>query len=67
VKSATDFQVYKEVANLSGLDVAFVQNSAVYHTKVINTFNEPIMLYFFTLVDVGKRKITSSYFLVHGL
>lgn len=33
VKSATDFQVYKEVANLSGLDFAFMQNVAVYHTK----------------------------------
>ncbi|KAI5081712.1 hypothetical protein GOP47_0001455 [Adiantum capillus-veneris] len=33
VKSATDFQVYKEVANLSGLDFAFMQNAAVYHTK----------------------------------
>lgn len=33
VKSATDFQVYKEVANLSGLDFAFMENVAVYHTK----------------------------------
>ncbi|KAL8533112.1 hypothetical protein ACS0TY_009384 [Phlomoides rotata] len=33
IKSATDFQVYKEVAGLSGLDFAFVDNTAVYHTK----------------------------------
>lgn len=34
IKSATDFQVYKEVAGLSGLDFAFADNTAVYHTKV---------------------------------
>lgn len=34
IKSATDFQVYTEVAGLSGLDFAFSDNSAVYHTKV---------------------------------
>ncbi|KAK6929195.1 Peptidase M28 [Dillenia turbinata] len=33
IKSATDFQVYKEVAGLSGLDFAFTDNGAVYHTK----------------------------------
>ncbi|KAM0002230.1 putative peptidase M28 [Helianthus debilis subsp. tardiflorus] len=33
VKSATDFQVYKEVAGLSGLDFAYADNTAVYHTK----------------------------------
>ncbi|KAJ7975066.1 Endoplasmic reticulum metallopeptidase 1 [Quillaja saponaria] len=33
IKSATDFQIYKEVAGLSGLDFAYVDNSAVYHTK----------------------------------
>ncbi|KAK7279652.1 hypothetical protein RJT34_24708 [Clitoria ternatea] len=33
IKSATDFQVYKEVGGLSGLDFAFVDNTAVYHTK----------------------------------
>ncbi|EOA19920.1 hypothetical protein CARUB_v10000170mg [Capsella rubella] len=33
IKSATDFQVYKEVAGLSGLDFAFADNTAVYHTK----------------------------------
>ncbi|XP_059628313.1 uncharacterized protein LOC132271067 isoform X2 [Cornus florida] len=33
IKSATDFQVYKEVAGLSGLDFAYLDNSAVYHTK----------------------------------
>ncbi|XP_047182011.1 endoplasmic reticulum metallopeptidase 1 isoform X2 [Vigna umbellata] len=33
IKSATDFQVYKEVAGLSGLDFAFLDNTAVYHTK----------------------------------
>ncbi|XP_004496279.1 uncharacterized protein [Cicer arietinum] len=33
IKSATDFQVYKDVAGLSGLDFAYVDNTAVYHTK----------------------------------
>ncbi|KAF8402754.1 hypothetical protein HHK36_010844 [Tetracentron sinense] len=33
IKSATDFQVYKEVAGLSGLDFAYSDNGAVYHTK----------------------------------
>lgn len=33
IKSATDFQVYQEVAGLSGLDFAYTDNSAVYHTK----------------------------------
>lgn len=33
IKSATDFQVYKEVAGLSGLDLAYTDNGAVYHTK----------------------------------
>lgn len=33
IKSATDFQVYKEVAGLPGLDFAFTDSSAVYHTK----------------------------------
>ncbi|XP_059457062.1 uncharacterized protein LOC132186951 isoform X1 [Corylus avellana] len=33
IKSATDFQVYQEVAGLSGLDFAYSENSAVYHTK----------------------------------
>ena len=36
VQSGTDFQVYKEVGGLSGLDFAFAQGGggAVYHTKV---------------------------------
>ncbi|XP_047313520.1 endoplasmic reticulum metallopeptidase 1 [Impatiens glandulifera] len=33
IKSATDFQVYKELAGLSGLDFAYSDNTAVYHTK----------------------------------
>ncbi|MCL7037503.1 hypothetical protein MKW94_024799 [Papaver nudicaule] len=33
IKSATDFQIYQEVAGLSGLDFAFTDNGAVYHTK----------------------------------
>lgn len=33
--SATDFLVYKELAGLSGLDFAYADNIAVYHTKVI--------------------------------
>ncbi|KAH7677402.1 Peptidase M20 protein [Dioscorea alata] len=33
IKSATDFQVYQEVAGLSGLDFAYTDSTAVYHTK----------------------------------
>ncbi|XP_041023235.1 LOW QUALITY PROTEIN: endoplasmic reticulum metallopeptidase 1 [Juglans microcarpa x Juglans regia] len=33
IKSSTDFQIYKEVAGLSGLDFAYSDNTAVYHTK----------------------------------
>ncbi|XVF23631.1 hypothetical protein REPUB_Repub13aG0055900 [Reevesia pubescens] len=33
IKAATDFQVYKEIAGLSGLDFAYGDNTAVYHTK----------------------------------
>ncbi|CAI9266014.1 unnamed protein product [Lactuca saligna] len=33
IKSATDFQVYKKVAGLSGLDFAYADNTAVYHIK----------------------------------
>ncbi|KAK9187085.1 hypothetical protein WN944_018475 [Citrus x changshan-huyou] len=32
-ETATDFQVYTEVAGLSGLDFAYTDKSAVYHTK----------------------------------
>ncbi|KAF3639673.1 putative homeobox-leucine zipper protein REVOLUTA-like [Capsicum annuum] len=34
IKSATDFQVYQELAGLSGLDFAYADNTAVYHTKI---------------------------------
>jgi hypothetical protein len=44
IKSATDFQVYKEVAGLSGLDFAYVDNTAVYHTKV--SFSPCCSIYF---------------------
>ncbi|KAF9597569.1 hypothetical protein IFM89_019887 [Coptis chinensis] len=37
IKSATDFQVYKEVAGLSGLDFAYADIGAVYHTKAAKT------------------------------
>ncbi|GAB2222731.1 hypothetical protein Droror1_Dr00016855 [Drosera rotundifolia] len=33
IKSATDFQVYKEIGGLSGLDFACTDHTAVYHTK----------------------------------
>ncbi|VFQ64785.1 unnamed protein product [Cuscuta campestris] len=33
IKSSTDFQVYQEIGGLSGLDFAFTDKSAVYHTK----------------------------------
>jgi hypothetical protein len=34
VKSATDFQIFREVAGLSGLDFAYMDNAVVYHTQV---------------------------------
>ncbi|KAJ3680230.1 hypothetical protein LUZ60_016508 [Juncus effusus] len=33
IKSATDFQIYQQVANLPGLDFAYTDHTAVYHTK----------------------------------
>ncbi|RXH78929.1 hypothetical protein DVH24_026573 [Malus domestica] len=33
IKSARGFQVYNEVAGLSGLNFAYTDNTAVYHTK----------------------------------
>nr|GMD30216.1 endoplasmic reticulum metallopeptidase 1 isoform X1 [Ipomoea batatas] len=33
IKSATDFQVYRELGGLSGLDFAYTENTAIYHTK----------------------------------
>ncbi|CAN6725505.1 unnamed protein product [Malus baccata var. baccata] len=35
IKSARGFQVYNEVAGLSGLNFAYTDNTAVYHTKFI--------------------------------
>lgn len=34
IQSATDFQVYEDVGGLSGLDFAYTDATAVYHTKV---------------------------------
>ncbi|KAK3142049.1 hypothetical protein QOZ80_4BG0341540 [Eleusine coracana subsp. coracana] len=33
IKSATDFQIYHEVAGLPGLDFAYTDTTSVYHTK----------------------------------
>uniref|UniRef100_A0A3B6DK81 Vacuolar membrane protease n=1 Tax=Triticum aestivum TaxID=4565 RepID=A0A3B6DK81_WHEAT len=33
IKSATDFQIYEEVAGLPGLDFAYTDTTSVYHTK----------------------------------
>ncbi|KQJ83633.1 hypothetical protein BRADI_5g15930v3 [Brachypodium distachyon] len=33
IKSATDFQIYQEVAGLPGLDFAYTDRTSVYHTK----------------------------------
>ncbi|RWW20076.1 hypothetical protein GW17_00015826, partial [Ensete ventricosum] len=33
IQSATDFQVYEEVGGLSGLDFAYTDATAIYHTK----------------------------------
>lgn len=56
IKSATDFQVYKEVAGLSGLDFAYADNTAVYHTKVVFNFttyalNVKLSFYIFTQLN----------------
>jgi hypothetical protein len=34
LKSGTDFQIYREVQGLPGLDFAYMDNAAVYHTPV---------------------------------
>lgn len=38
IKSGTDFQVYSELGGFSGLDFAYVEAGAVYHTKVCPAF-----------------------------
>lgn len=43
IKSGTDFQVYKELGGLSGLDFAYVEAGAVYHTKVCLAFRKWIL------------------------
>ncbi|KAK6791462.1 hypothetical protein RDI58_010543 [Solanum bulbocastanum] len=47
IKSATDFQVYQELAGLSGLDFAYADNTAVYHTKVFNMPPNELLYYLF--------------------
>ncbi|ESR49668.1 hypothetical protein CICLE_v10030885mg [Citrus x clementina] len=43
--TATDFQVYTEVAGLSGLDFAYTDKSAVYHTKAIEACDSAFIYY----------------------
>lgn len=57
IKSATDFQVYREVAGLSGLDFAYADNTAVYHTKVLFIF--PFAPIFW---NIWKSSFCISYF-----
>lgn len=66
VKSATDFQVYKEVANLSGLDFAFMENVAVYHTKV-NGFMIILKEHFHDLGDELKELLIPLISIFHCL
>ncbi|KAL8159847.1 hypothetical protein V2J09_001384 [Rumex salicifolius] len=69
IKSATDFQVYREVGGLSGLDFAYTDNTAVYHTRndKMELLNQgslqhlgenmlPFLLRVASLADVGKSK-----------
>ncbi|RDX80745.1 Endoplasmic reticulum metallopeptidase 1, partial [Mucuna pruriens] len=35
INSGTDFKVYKEIGGASGLDFAFGDHTAVYHTKIV--------------------------------
>jgi hypothetical protein len=35
ISSGTDFQIYREVQGLPGLDFAYMDNAAVYHTPVM--------------------------------
>lgn len=59
IKSATDFQVYKEVAGLSGLDFAYSDNSAVYHTKVLFS---SLLLRFWDII----RKVLFAFLIDKG-
>lgn len=54
IKSATDFQVYQEVAGLSGLDFAYTDNTAVYHTKVFLCINKSLNISIMLLIDHMK-------------
>jgi hypothetical protein len=47
IKSATDFQIYQEVAGLPGLDFAYTYTTSVYHTKFVL-----LVIYFFLLVII---------------
>ncbi|KAF7132164.1 hypothetical protein RHSIM_Rhsim09G0151500 [Rhododendron simsii] len=63
IKSGTDFQVYKELAGLSGLDFAYADNTAVYHTKV--TLSVEVDDMGFTLKMNDKLKLLKPGSLQH--
>lgn len=59
IQSATDFQVYEEVGHLSGLDFAYTDATAVYHTK-----NDKLkLLKPGSLQHLGENMLT---FLIHS-
>ncbi|PSR98898.1 Endoplasmic reticulum metallopeptidase [Actinidia chinensis var. chinensis] len=64
IKSATDFQVYKELAGLSGLDFAYADNTAVYHTKLSLSI---LVAFILPLISSSPLPFISSPWLVFGL
>lgn len=46
--------MYQEVAGLSGLDFAYTDNSAVYHTKVFLCINNILNIAFMLLIEHMK-------------
>ncbi|XVF04415.1 hypothetical protein REPUB_Repub05bG0080500 [Reevesia pubescens] len=60
IKAATDFQVYKEIVGLSGLDFAYEDNTAVYHTKIVGEkYKRLIQHYKFAATVSSSKKQTN--------
>ncbi|XP_011084329.1 endoplasmic reticulum metallopeptidase 1 isoform X2 [Sesamum indicum] len=68
IKSATDFQVYKELAGLSGLDFAYADNTAVYHTKgtYMITFRQRLANMLYNSVILQSLLLWSTSLLMGG-
>lgn len=66
VKSATDFQVYQELAGLSGLDFAYADNTAVYHTKVLNMPPNELLYYLFGNMLFSTYKGNSATLIIQA-